>query len=74
MSGVNSILGRGMSGGTITSAPPPATDRTSSNAYGQFQSGARDVMQGRVSLIMLDSIVLLFVVFYIWTHRAQGGA
>lgn len=75
MAGVNSILGRASSGGTVQTAPPAASDRSASQstAYGEFVSGVGDVTQGRISLIILNSLVLLLVVFYIATHRSQGG-
>ena len=39
----------------------------------ELGSGSSDVMQGRLSLLMLDTLVLGIVAFYIWTHRVQGG-
>lgn len=39
----------------------------------EFLSGLGEVMQGRLSLIMLDSLILLLIAFYLWTHRVQGG-
>lgn len=74
MSNLNARLGRSVVPvGTVQTAPPPATDRASSSAYGEFRSGLADVTRGRVSLLMLNSLVLLLVVFYIWTRNAQGG-
>jgi len=71
----NALLGRGSSGGTVQVGAPAASDRSASqaSAYGEFVSGVGDVTQGRVSLIILNSLVLLLVVFYITTHRSQGG-
>lgn len=69
---LNARLGR--SGSTVQTAPPPASDRASSmTAYGEFKSGVGDVTQGRVSLLILNSLIILLVLFYLWTHRAQGG-
>lgn len=74
---LNSVIGRGYAGGTVQTAPPAASDRSSSqgapSAYGEFMSGVGDVTQGRVSLLILNSLVLLLVVFYVATHRSQGG-
>jgi len=73
---LNTRLGRGAAGGavgTVQTAPPPAADPSSSSAYGEFRSGLGDVTRGRVSLLMLNSLILLLVVFYIWTRNAQGG-
>lgn len=71
---LNSTLGR--SGATVATAPPVATAPSSGgapSAYGEFVAGVGDVTQGRVSLLILNSLVLLLVVFYIATHRSQGG-
>jgi hypothetical protein len=73
MARVNNVLGRTSSGATVQTAPPAASDRTSQTAWGQFQAGLGDVTQGRVTLLMLDTLILLLIAFYIWTHRAQGG-
>ena len=51
-----------------------ASDRSSSQtAWGQFGGGVGEVMQGRITLLMLDTLILILILFYIWTHRAQGG-
>jgi hypothetical protein len=57
-------------GGAVTMAAPSTV---SPSARQEFSSGVGDVTRGRVSLLMLDSLILALVVFYIWTHRAQGG-
>lgn len=72
MGRLNSVLGRtSMAGGVTTMQPSPPASAPS--AAREFTSGLGDVTRGRVSLLMLDSLILLLVVFYIWTHRAQGG-
>lgn len=76
MGRLNATLGRGYSGGTVQTAPPAASDRSASQsqgAYGEFVSGVGDVTQGRISLIILDTLILGLVLFYIATHRSQGG-
>lgn len=76
MARLNATLGRGTSGGTVTTAPPAASDRSASQsngAYGEFVAGVGDVTQGRISLIILDTLILALVAFYIVTHRSQGG-
>lgn len=73
MSRLNATLGRASSGGTVQMAPPPASDRASSTAYGEFVSGVKDVTQGRVSLLILNTLIVLLILFYLWTHSAQGG-
>lgn len=40
---------------------------------GTFGEGTRGLIAGRVSLILLEGIVLGLVGFYIWTHNVQGG-
>lgn len=72
MSRINSVIGRG-SGSAAAAAPAAATGAPSSSAYGEFKSGLGDVTRGRVTLLMLDTLILLLVVFYVWTHKAQGG-
>jgi hypothetical protein len=74
MARLNSVLGRTSyagAGATSQMTPPPSSSPTS--AVKEFRSGVGDVTRGRVSLLMLDSLILLLVVFYIWTHQAQGG-
>lgn len=39
----------------------------------EFLSGLGEVMQGRLSLLMLNSFIVLLLAFYVWTHRVQGG-
>ena len=73
MARINATLGRSSSGATVQTAAPPASDRSSQTAWGEFQGGVGDVMKGRVTLIMLDTLILILVAFYLWTHRAQGG-
>ena len=41
--------------------------------FGTVQQGAGDLGQGRVTLAGLELLVLGIVVFYIWTHKIQGG-
>jgi hypothetical protein len=73
VSRVSGVIGRSSGiGGTVQTAAPPAS-APGSSAYGEFRSGVGDVTQGRVSLLILNSLILLLVLFYLWTHRAQGG-
>lgn len=74
MARLDNVLGRAQGSATVQTGAPPASDRSSSQgAWGEFQSGVGDVTRGRVTLLMLDTLILLLVLFYIWTHRAQGG-
>ncbi len=70
---LNARLGRASSGGTVQMAPPAASDRSSLTAWGEFSQGIGDVTKGRVTLLMLDTLIVLLIAFYLWTHRAQGG-
>lgn len=70
---LNRTLRRPSSGGTVQTAPPPASDKSSQTAYGEFTAGIRDVTQGRVSLLMLNTLIVLLILFYLWTRSAQGG-
>jgi len=40
---------------------------------GELGSGVSDIWQGRLSLIMLDTLIVGLVAFYIWSHKVQGG-
>ena len=75
MARLDSVLGRtSLAGGSnATMMPSQGSAQTAQSARQEFSSGLGDVTRGRVSLLMLDSLILLLVVFYIWTHRAQGG-
>ena len=55
-----------VTGGTMAAAP-------SGGAIGQFRAELGTAMSGRVSLLMLDTLILGMVLFYIWTKNAQGG-
>lgn len=39
----------------------------------QFRSGLGEISEGRLSLLMLDTLVLALVGFYWVTHEIQGG-
>lgn len=71
---LNATLGRSGGGATVVTGAPMASDRSAQQtAFGEFSSGVADVTRGRVSLLMLNSLVLLLVVFYLWTRSHQGG-
>lgn len=58
-------------GGTAAVSSGPSAGGVS---FTQARSEISDGMAGRVSLAMLDFIILGMVVFYIWTRNAQGGS
>lgn len=73
-SGLGGLGGRGP-GSTSTFAQGYGSPTAGSGQGFIAETGEQvsSVMQGRVSLLALDSLILLLVVFYIWTHRVQGG-
>jgi hypothetical protein len=61
---------------TVVTAAPPGSSPQSKPAPGavqEFSAGLSEVMQGRVSLVMLQAFTILLIGFYLWTRRAQGG-
>jgi hypothetical protein len=61
---------------TVATAPPPGAVATSGGRPGivsQLSGEIDDVMQGRLSLVMLNTITIGLIGFYLWTRRAQGG-
>jgi hypothetical protein len=67
-------LGGTRTGGPAQSygAPMPASS-TGSGVLADFRSATSDVKQGRITIAVLESLVILVVLFYIWTHSVQGG-
>lgn len=58
-------------GGTAAVSSGPSGGGVSfTEARSEISSG----MAGRVSLAMLDFILLSMIAFYIWTRNAQGGS
>lgn len=56
------------------SAPAEASAGPSGNgAITQFRGELSDVMTGRVSLLMLNTLIIALILFYLWTRSAQGG-
>ena len=43
------------------------------SAGSSLQSGVGEVASGRISLIMLDTLVIGLIAFYLWTHSVQRG-
>ena len=50
-----------------------AASSTGSGILGDFKNASSDVRQGRISVAVLESMLILLVLFYIWTHNVQGG-
>jgi hypothetical protein len=77
MGSLSGILGSGAGVGpgkspTGVVAAPAASDRSSSivNRIGAAEQG---VTQGRISLAVLNGGIIIILLFYLWTHRVQGG-
>lgn len=49
------------------------TSATYVSAPVAISQGLGDVMQGRLSLIMLDTLLIAMIGFYLWTHSVQKG-
>lgn len=39
----------------------------------ELSGGFGDVLEGRISLIMLEAMLIGLIGFYVWTHNVQGG-
>lgn len=65
--------------GTVMTGVPPASDsssqanRTAPGVIGELREGLDDVTRGQVSLLMLNTLVVALIAFYLWTRNAQGG-
>jgi hypothetical protein len=64
-----------MSASNVTSRGPILTGATTSGpgAFGELGQELGDAASGRVSLILLDTLVIGLLAFYWWTRHAQGG-
>ena len=66
---------------TVTMAAPsgtgaataPTAGGPSAGFIGEAKQGLSDAMSGRVSLLMLNSMILGLIGFYLWTHKVQAG-
>lgn len=72
--GERSGLGGSSSGGPAQSygAPMPQQS-TGSGIFADFRNASSDVRAGRVSIAVLETLIILLVLFYMWTHAVQGG-
>jgi hypothetical protein len=63
-------------GATSSSSPVTSGTRAAASSGGpvaEFRGELSNVMSGRVSLLLLNTLVLGMVLFYVWTRNAQGG-
>lgn len=75
---------RGIGGGSFVGSMDPASNPAGGSVNnsginvavtgaGNLGGSLSDVATGRVSLVMLGGLVLVIILFYGWTHKAQGG-
>ena len=53
-------------------SPMPAQS-TGSGIFADFKTASGDVRQGKLSIAVLESLVIVWVLFYIYTRNIQGG-
>lgn len=46
---------------------------TVDSAFTAGRREANSILEGRISLVLMEGIVLGIVGFYVWTHGIQGG-
>lgn len=51
----------------------PDSNGSFTPATASLAQGAGQIATGRVSLIMLDTLVIGLIAFYLWTHSVQRG-
>lgn len=75
MLGTRAGLGGSSGGGPAQSygSPMPAAQSTGSGVFADFRNASTDVRAGRVSVAVIEAMLILLVLFYIWTHAVQGG-
>lgn len=72
--GQSSGLGGASGGGPAQSyGSPMPVQSTGSGVLADFRNANADVRQGRISIAVLESLLIVLVLFYIWTHNVQGG-
>lgn len=80
--GIGSRVGVGATGGGVSSTPPLAPDAGSGGEgalsvgplnFGPAAGEIGDVTTGRITLAMLNTVVLGMLAFYVWTRSAQGS-
>jgi hypothetical protein len=73
--GTGAGLGGSPGGGPVQSYGTPMAPATSSGSgiFADFKNASSDVRQGRISIAVLEALLILVVLFYIWTHNVQGG-
>jgi hypothetical protein len=65
------LMGQGGVSSPVTSGG--AAPAGAPGALAEFSAGISDVMSGRMSLLILDTLILALLGFYLWTRNAQGG-
>lgn len=75
MLGTRAGLGGVTSGGPAQSygTPMAPAQSTGSGIFSDFRNATSDVRGGKISIAVIESLLILLVLFYIWTHAVQGG-
>lgn len=60
-------------GGNSTMYPASSTGSGNMNLVGTAQTGIGNIFEGKLTLAAIEVIVAGLVVFYVWTHKIQGG-
>ena len=70
----NPFVRAAVAGGGGTAAVASGPSGGSGVSFADARSDVSAGMSGRISLAMLDTIILAMILFYIWTRNAQGGS
>lgn len=75
MLGSRSGLGMGASQPASGFVPNPTATAgiPSMSTVGRVGEGTRGLIEGRVSLVLIEGMILGLVLFYVWTKNVQGG-
>lgn len=70
-SGLGGIAGGGPAQNYGTPMAPASS--TGSGVLSDLRSARGDVMHGQISIAVIESLLILLTLFYLWTHNVQGG-
>lgn len=71
--GSSAGLGGAPSAGVGSASTYMPAQSTGSGVFADFRNASADVRQGKVTLALVESFIILLVLFYVWTHAVQGG-
>lgn len=52
---------------------PMPSQSTGSGVLADFKNAGSDVRQGKISIAVIETLIILMVLWYMWTHAIQGG-